>query len=409
MRKSLWLFLLFFLASLASAELKIFNPDDKFMTFGETLMLRGKTAPKAGVAINGVPFAAAADGAFGCGLVLRGGKNLVIVGSGEEKKELRVLRMLTYPDVEQDYEGKKHWARGQIVYATTLGIVEGYPDGNFYPNNPVTRGEFATWLAKVKKLPVSSLKSDVFFDVPKEHWRAPFIKAVTDAGYMASFSKELFGIDEPITRREAADVAVKSEGLGIIARITPLFRDVSQQEVGAAPIYTAQEKGLVIGVNPELPIYDPERAITRAEAATLISRFYGAQLGVRSLADFTQGYNTDRLCRLNIAPRIAAFTIDPATVTLGKLSTLKLRVTIASREAFAPMAKVKIDLTEVGGLPDAEMFDDATAGDEIASDLTYSLNISYDPKETGEKLFSVTAADKLGWEGKGEGRLLVVE
>jgi hypothetical protein len=409
MRKLLWVFPFFLLVSLAAAEIKLFNPADKFLTFGETLMLQGKIVPAAPLLVNGTPFSPAADGSFGCGLVLHGGKNLIVVSSGEERKTLRVLRLLTYPDIEQSYEDKKHWARGQIVYMTTLGIVEGYPDGNFYPGNPVTRGEFATWLAKVKKLPIVSLEGDVFFDVPKEHWRAPFVKAVTDAGYIAPYSRELFGIDDPISRREVANIAVKTEGLGIIARITPLFRDVPQEELGAAPIYTAREKGLVIGVNPDLPVYDPERAITRAETATLVSRFYTAQLGVRYLADFEQGYGGDKLCQLNVAPRFTAFTITPETMPVGKLATVKLRATLASREAFAPLAKVKIDLTAVGGLPDAEMFDDATAGDETAGDLTYSLNISYEPRIAGDKLLRVTASDKLGWEGKSESYLSVVE
>ncbi|MFA5113190.1 MAG: S-layer homology domain-containing protein [Candidatus Margulisiibacteriota bacterium] len=409
MRKLLRFLPVFLLVSTVAAEIRLFNPTDKFLTFNETLMAQGKADPGEPLLFNGVPFTAAEDGTFACGLVLRGGKNLVTVAGRKESKSVRVLRLVTYPDIEESYEGKKHWARGQIVYTSTLGYVEGYPDGNFYPANPATRGEFATWLAKVKKLTIPSLESDVFFDVPKEHWRAPFVKAVTDRGYMVPFSREIFGIDEPISRREAAEIAVKAEGLGIIARITPLFRDVPQEETGAAPIYTARERGLVIGVSPDLPVYDPERAITRAEAATLISRFYASQLGVRALSDFESGYGPDRLCRLNVAPQIAAFTIEPATVPAGKLSTIRLRAAIASRESFVPIARVKIDLTAVGGMPDAEMFDDATAGDETAGDLIYSLNISYEPTTTGDKALRVTAADRLGWEGKSEEYLTVTE
>ncbi|MCU0640911.1 MAG: S-layer homology domain-containing protein [Candidatus Margulisbacteria bacterium] len=409
MRKLIWVVLFFLLVAVASAEIKIYNPPDKFMTFGDTLMLQGAFAPGAALLINDISFKADADGAFGCGLVLHRGKNLVSVIGGGEQKNLRLLKMVTFPDVEQAYDGKRHWARGQIIYLATLGIIEGYPDGNFYPGNPVTRGEFATWLAKAKKLPIVSLEGDVFFDVPKEHWRAPYVKTVVATGYMAPQSTEQFGVDEPISRREVADIAVKTEGLDIIAKIKPLFRDVPQEGRGAAPIYTAQESGLVIGVNPDLPVYDPGRAITRAETATLISRFFAAQYGIRFLSDFEQGYSPGQLCGLNVAPQVTSFSLSPDLCQIGKLATLKLRATVAPRGPFVPLAKVTIDLTSVGGLPDAEMFDNGTAGDETAGDLTYSLNLSYQPKEAGDKVFRVTVTDKLGWEGKSTSYLTVVE
>ncbi|MDD5593691.1 MAG: S-layer homology domain-containing protein, partial [Candidatus Margulisbacteria bacterium] len=312
MKKWAWLALPFIcLIGTAGAEIELINPTDKLVTFDEIVMLQGSVSPPAEVRIEGVVFRPQPNGVFACGLVLNPGKNLVLVGRGEEEKKLRLLHLVTYPDIEITYDGKKHWARGQIVYLSSLKVIEGYPDGNFYPANPVTRGEFATWLARVKKLPVPVLTGDVFFDVPKEHWRAPYVKAVVEAGYMPPYSKEMFGIDDPISRSEAADLAVKTEGLGIVSKIIPLFRDVPQEELVAAPIYAAKEKGLVIGVSAEMPIYDPNRAITRAEAATLISRFGSAQESIRYLSDFEKGYTNDKLCGLNVAPAIVNFTAAP--------------------------------------------------------------------------------------------------
>jgi hypothetical protein len=288
-------------------------------------------------------------------------------------------------------------------------MIEGYPDGNFYPANPITRGEFATWLAKAKKIPAPAVTVDPFFDVPKEHWRAPYVKAVTDAGYLGAYSKEMFGLDDPISRREAAEIAVRTEGLGIIARITPLFKDVPQAESGAAPIYTAREGGLVIGVSKDIPVYDPERALTRAEAATLISRFSAAQAGVRYLSNFETGYSADKACGLNSEPQVVSFTIEPPLVIRNKVASLQLRVAIASREVFAPISKVKVDLAEIGGLPDAEMFDDGTSGDLERGDNIYSLNVSFQPLASGDKVLKVTVTDRLGWEGEQAATLLILE
>ena len=409
MKRWLWLLPLICLAGAAAAEIQIASPPDKLSTFDDLIMLAGKATPAAGLKIEHLTFEAQADGTFACGLVLKPGKNLVLVNRGSEEARVRVLRLVTYPDVEIAYDEKQHWARGQIVYLSALGIIEGYPDGNFYPGNPATRGEFATWLAKAKKLPVPTLSRDVYFDVPKEHWRAPYVKAVSDAGYMLPLSKEMFGPEEPISRAEAAELAVKTEGLGIVDQIMPLFKDVPREGEGATPIYTAKEKGLIIGVSEQLPVYDPDRPITRAEAAMLISRFASVQESVKILSDFEQGYGDDKFCGLNVTPEIAALTVEPPALPVAKPASLKLRVTIASRENFAPMAKVKVDLSALGGAPDAEMYDDGTHGDAVAGDLIYSLNITYQPKTTGEKIIEAAATDRLGWERKRDSTILIVE
>jgi hypothetical protein len=407
MRKLLWVLPWFILASLAAAV--VFEPQDKSRTYTEVIMLRGRTEAAGTLEVNLRPIKIDPDRTFSCGLVLRPGKNLVEVRRGEQRQLIRVLRLVTYPDIEELYDGKKHWARGQIVYLSTLGIIEGYPDGNYYPAYPVTRGEFATWLSRVKKLSVLKLQQDEFFDVPKEHWRAPFIKAATDAGYLKGYSGETFGIDDPISRSEAAEIAVQTEGLQIIEKIRPLFVDVPQEEKGAPPIYTAREKGLVIGVSSGLPIYDPERALTRAEAATLLSRFISAQDSIRYLFDYEKGYSEAKFCGLNVAPEIISFTAEPGEINVNQVTTVKLRATIAPRANFSPISKVKVNLSQVGGMPDAEIFDDGTHGDETAGDAVYSLNILYTPGETGENVLEVTAADRLGWEASRTASLLVVE
>jgi len=375
MKRGAWLLLLMLLAGAAAAEVQIFNPQDKLRTFDEIVMLRGKITPPAGVKVETISLPAQSDGAFDCGLVLRPGKNLVVIGGGTEEARLRVLRLLTFPDVEMTEESKPHWARGQIAYLATLGIVEGYPDGNFYPGNPVTRGEFATWLAKAEQLPVPTLTRDVFFDVPKEHWRAPYIKAATDAGFVAPASPAMFGLDDPLARGE------------VIALV--------------------RSKGLVSGEVKEVP--EDDRSLSRAEAAALISHFAATEASVHRLSDFDEGYTDDRYCGVNVAPAVTAFTAAPEEISLKQQTSLKLRATVASRESFAPVSLVKVNLAQLGGAADAEMFDDATHGDETAGDGIYSLNISFQPKSTGEKVLEVTVTDRLGWEGKKSTSILIVE
>ncbi len=410
----IFLLLLLLFNSGAFAGIYIYEPQDQLITLKEVVMLRGVGKDLDTLKVNNRAMSFKPNGSFTCGLVLRPGKNYVEIraldkNKGHFVKTIRILALKTYPDIEVLYEGKKHWAREQIVNLSSLGFIEGYPDNNYYPGFPVTRGELATWLARVKELKIRTLTEDVFFDVPKERWRAPYIKATVDAGYMTGYNNQTFGIDDPISRREAAEIAVITEGLGVVEKVRPLFVDVPKEEKGALPIYVAGRKGLIKGVSKDIPVFDPDRALTRAETAVLLSRFRNVILSSRYLFDFNQGYSSAVFCRLNIAPEIVSFQAEPRTIRSKEKTTVELRVKIAEREGFFPISKIKVDLSELGGMPDVEMFDDGTHGDEEKEDLIYSLNISLEPEKTGEKTLSVTAVDRLGWESEKKASLLVLE
>ncbi|MFH1826066.1 MAG: S-layer homology domain-containing protein [bacterium] len=414
MKKFFTLSMLFFLAAAAHAGIFIYQPKNQLITFDEIIMLEGVGRDLVSLKVNNQHLDFSAEDEFACGLVLNPGKNLIEVRAMDQQNKkyvetLQVLHLKAFPDVEELYDGRRHWARNQIIYLATIGLIEAYPDGNFYPANPTTRGELATWLSRIKKLPLPALTEDVFFDVPKEHWRAPYIKAAVTAGFLKGYNQEIFGLDDPVSRREAADVAVKVEGLEIIDKIKPLFIDVPKGQEGSKPIYSAQEKGLLIGVSRDIPIYDPDRALNRAEAAVLLARFSYSLDHVRDLFDFAGGYTQANLCKLNIEPQIVDFTVEPATISKGGRSDLKLRLKIAPRTGFYPISKVKVDLRKLGGVADVEMFDDGTHGDKEKSDLVYSLNVSLEPLSSGQKYIGATVIDRLGWEVKKEAALVILE
>ena len=398
----------------ALAGIVITEPQDKLVTFTDIVMLHGRGSDLEIIKVNDEKIKIDPDGSFACGLVLHPGKNFVQVRALDKYKnhfvkDIRILYLKTYEDVETLYQGQKHWARNQIVYLSTLRFIEGYPDGLYHPGNPLSRGEFATWLARIKNLPLPTLTEDVFFDVPKERWRAPYIRAVVDAGYMKSYSKNTFGIDDPISRREAAQVVVDTEGVAVVEKIKPIFIDVPRAERGAFPIYVAKEQGLVRGVSSDFQVYEPDRAMTRAETAVLLSRFSRSINAIRYIFNFNQGYSARSYCDVNVAPEVLSFAVEPDSVRANEQSVVRLRVKIADREGFSPISKVKIDLLEIGGVPDIEMFDDASHGDEVKGDLTYSLNISITPQETGYKNLTVTVTDRLGWESQKKAALFILE
>ena len=63
----------------------------------------------------------------------------------------RSLRLKNTPGSTQDYQDGKRistWSRGIVSQATDMGIINGYADGTFRPQEPITRGQAASVLSR---------------------------------------------------------------------------------------------------------------------------------------------------------------------------------------------------------------------------------------------------------------------
>ena len=71
-----------------------------------------------------------------------------------------------YKDLTPD-----HWAYKQIQILTDFNVVVGYPDGNYRPDQAVTRGEFASIVVKAFDQEFAEIKNPVTFtDVKTTDW-----------------------------------------------------------------------------------------------------------------------------------------------------------------------------------------------------------------------------------------------
>ncbi|WP_253944686.1 S8 family serine peptidase [Paenibacillus sp. NEAU-GSW1] len=80
--------------------------------------------------------------------------------------------------VSYDDMNSKHWAYSAVRKASQLGWVKGFPDGDFKPNQPITRAEMATMIARAEKINAMLPIYPPFADVPKTHWAAPVLSAM---------------------------------------------------------------------------------------------------------------------------------------------------------------------------------------------------------------------------------------
>ena len=107
----------------------------------------------------------------------------------------------TFSDVPKGY-----WAANYIGYMQQFGIITGYSDGNFRPDAPVTRAEFAAIASRFEKLTEGS-KS--FTDVPNTYWATRYINFAATRGWVTGYSDGTFKPENPITRAEVAAVTCR--------------------------------------------------------------------------------------------------------------------------------------------------------------------------------------------------------
>ncbi len=112
-----------------------------------------------------------------------------------------------FPDVADNY-----WAAPQIKELSEQGVIVGYPDGTFKPDDNVTRAEFASMAIKALGQQNTKVVQPVSFsDITTEYWA---YDAIQKAIYfdLVSVPKEgdLFRPDDSVSRAESLSVAVNA-------------------------------------------------------------------------------------------------------------------------------------------------------------------------------------------------------
>jgi len=94
---------------------------------------------------------------------------------------------------------------------TELGVVKGYPDGTFKPDNIVTRAEMAVIVVSALGLSNYATGTANFSDMGG-HWSNPFVAYATSLGVIAGYPDGTFKPDKTVSYDEAATMLVAALG-----------------------------------------------------------------------------------------------------------------------------------------------------------------------------------------------------
>ncbi|GAB2721398.1 peptidase S8 [Paenibacillus thermoaerophilus] len=100
----------------------------------------------------------------------------------------------------------EHWAYGAIQALAARGWLQGYADGTFAPERPVTRAEMAVLVGRVLRIPVKNIgpASSPFKDVPVGHWAQPMLRQMYAGGWIDGYDNGTFRPNDNATRAEWA-------------------------------------------------------------------------------------------------------------------------------------------------------------------------------------------------------------
>ncbi len=178
------------------------------------------------------------------------------------------------------------WARNMLNALYSKGIMANLQSNTFGADDLTTRGEFATLLVKGLNIPLNyDDKVQTYFDVvPKaktDTWEFKYIETASRAGIITGITEGYFGVEEPITREQAAIMISRALKLKLpindsklSATLAKQFLDSGRIDPYARPAVQAVYKAKIMdgqsvttaGSKKASINFNPKNNMTRAEA-----------------------------------------------------------------------------------------------------------------------------------------------
>lgn len=181
-----------------------------------------------------------------------------------------------FPDVP----ATKHFAEA-VNDLASRNIIGGYPDGTFRPNDSITRGQAAAIIVKMTKLPTTTIKDPKFKDVSTANGYYKAIAVLAEKGVINGYGDGRFGPNDSITRAQMASIIIKAFELPLYHDPDYGFLDVAHKNGHREGIYSLYQLGLTTGTSPTT--FSPNASITRGQAAKLLKAAEDVKPGILTM------------------------------------------------------------------------------------------------------------------------------
>jgi len=160
-----------------------------------------------------------------------------------------------------------------------IPYINGYPDGTVRPDRAITRAEAAMVFYRLLK-DHPEAAGGRFSDVPDGEWYAEAVNCLAELGIIDGYPDGSFKPDATMTRAEFATLASRFDELGAVD--ADIFEDVPPTHWAVAYINSAYAKGWINGY-PD-GTFKPEGLITRGEVVTLVNAMLSRKIDADALS-----------------------------------------------------------------------------------------------------------------------------
>lgn len=174
-----------------------------------------------------------------------------------------------FPDVSDTA-----WYIQAVEYVCVRGLMNGYANGTFGPQDSLSRAQFAQILYNREGRPTPGQgKEGPFQDVKPGRWYAQAVHWAGAEGIVTGYGQGMFGPNDPITREQLAVMLWRYGGSPLPEKTGLDYPDADKISAYAwQALCWASEQEILLGRPGK--IADPQGTTTRAEAAQMLQRYF---------------------------------------------------------------------------------------------------------------------------------------
>jgi hypothetical protein len=199
------------------------------------------------------------------------GRSIVTLKSNHNSVYTIVSSHKTFVDMQQ------HWAKDDVETMANKLIVKGVDAHDFAPDRPITRAEFTSLIVRGLGLKEASEKA-AFSDVGKSDWYAGAIGAAVKAGLISGYEDGTFKPNQFITREDIALISERAARYADPTSHTASSNNTSSEfkDFETVDSWAQQATEIIVesrimqGVTPNT--LAPKQNATRAQATTILRR-----------------------------------------------------------------------------------------------------------------------------------------
>src|SRR5439155_2134380 len=155
-----------------------------------------------------------------------------------------------------------------VRYLYCHGVISGYGDNTFRPYNNTTRGQLTKIVVLAEGWPLYTPPTPTFHDVPADHPFYQYVETAYQLGIISGYGDGTFHPENGVTRGQLCKIVVLAANWPIYTPPTPSFDDVPADSPFYGVIETAYQHQIISGYLDRT--FRPGNSATRGQICKIV-------------------------------------------------------------------------------------------------------------------------------------------